>query len=41
MVFGPVAPTKPGEYPYWVAAQDCYVLAYFGDSQELIALKEK
>jgi outer membrane protein assembly factor BamB len=41
MVFGPAAPAKPGEYPYWVAAEDGYVLAYFGDSQELIALKMK
>lgn len=41
IVFGQISPMKLGEYPYWVAAEDGYVLAYFGDSQELIALKRE
>ncbi len=32
-------PQELGTYPYWVAADAQFVLVYFGDTEELIALK--
>jgi outer membrane protein assembly factor BamB len=39
LTFTGLPPQDPGGYPFWVAADEEYVLVYFGDSQELIAFK--
>jgi len=38
--FGPPIPQNRGHNPFCVAAGEGYVLAYYGDSQELVAFRE-